>query len=121
LSVLAGVWSHPWGGRAIDLAGLSYAHNLWLDVANDAGLIPAVLLVMFHAAHVGRLIQLGKRGLSAPVLLVLTALSTAFLAIGMGEPVLNASVPLFAATCFIFGAITSVEIPKVTRAFAIAN
>jgi hypothetical protein len=117
LSVLTGIWSHPWGGREIDLSGLNYAHNLWLDVANDVGLIPAVLLVMFHAAHVGLLIRLTNGGLSTPLLLVLTATSAAFLAIAVGEPVLNASVPFFAATCFIFGAITSVATPAVAPVF----
>ena len=121
MSVLTGIWSQPWGGRKIDLAGLNYAHNLWLDVAYDAGLIPAMLLVMFHAAHIGRLVRLAKSGLSAPLLLVLTATSAAFLVIAVGEPVLNASVPFFAATCFIFGAIASVATPKAAPAFTTAD
>jgi hypothetical protein len=121
MNILTGIWSHPWGGREIDLAGLNYAHNLWLDVAYDAGLIPAMLLVTFHAAHVRRLMKLSKRGLSPLLLLVLTATSAAFLTIAVGEPVLNASVPLFGATCFIFGAIASVPIPKAVPEFATAN
>jgi hypothetical protein len=41
-----GMFSNPTGGRKTELS-LNYAHNLWLDVGYDAGVIPFLLLVLF--------------------------------------------------------------------------
>ncbi len=41
---------HPLGGRK-DFFGHQYAHNIWLDVGYDSGIIAMVFLIIFHCLH----------------------------------------------------------------------
>ncbi len=44
ISAVKQILVYPMGGYHMDLAGLGYAHNVWLDLANAAGVIPFVAL-----------------------------------------------------------------------------
>ena len=46
-NVIMQLFDYPWGGKKMDLAGLKYAHNVWLDIAYTAGLIPFVFTVAY--------------------------------------------------------------------------
>jgi hypothetical protein len=50
-SILTHFFDQPFGGRRYNLAGLSYAHNMWLDVANDSGLLPLLILILLLCVH----------------------------------------------------------------------
>ncbi len=41
---------HPMGGRR-DFFGHEFAHNIWLDVGYDSGVIAMVFLMLFHIIH----------------------------------------------------------------------
>jgi O-antigen ligase/polysaccharide polymerase Wzy-like membrane protein len=100
--MLEGMFAHPFGGRGVSLPGLLYAHNLWLDVAYETGLVPLGLLVLFHLAHVGSLYRLLRRDVTLLALL-LACSAASFLMTFLVEPALQASVAHFAASAFFLG------------------
>jgi hypothetical protein len=47
------MWEYPLGGRQMPLPhGLNFVHNIWLDQLYDAGIVPMLLLIMFHLLQV---------------------------------------------------------------------
>jgi len=55
--MLTHFFDQPFGGRQQNLGGLSYAHNLWLDVTNDSGLLSVLILNLLLGVH---LVFLGR-------------------------------------------------------------
>lgn len=86
-----------------------YAHNLWVDVAKDAGVIPFVLYVVFAVLSVrngfkvliDRKVTLYDKMVFVPVLLGL------FL-VFFTEPVVQGSPITFTIFCFIVGGLSSI-------------
>src|SRR5699024_9631435 len=54
--VLIGIFNYPLGGRK-SLSSLEYVHNLWLDVANDVGIFPLALIIIFTAFSITSLLK----------------------------------------------------------------
>lgn len=99
--VLQGLWSHLDGGRRIDLHGQLYAHDLWLDVAYDVGLLPLVLLLLFQASHLGTAWRSARS--TSFLNLALAGLGVSYLGTFLVEPTLQFSVVYFATSCFFLG------------------
>lgn len=102
-AVVASLPQHPFGGRTADLAGLNYAHNLWLDVAVDSGVLPALLLLAFQASHAGAVKRLIRSEGPSPVRVALIGLGVSFLATFLVEPAMQFSVMYVAASGFALG------------------
>lgn len=83
--VLSGLLDHPWGGRAIVITE-PYAHNLWLDMAWNAGVVPAALMLAFHLLHAGPALEFFRKA-EGPLKLTVAAVGVALLFTAMGEPV----------------------------------
>jgi hypothetical protein len=116
MDVLRFLHRYPFGGRRIDLHGLHYAHNAWLDVAYDAGLVPLLLLAAFHLSHarsLGRAVRAERSGM-----LRLATLGTlvSFLTTFMVEPVIQFGFVFFAASGFLLGMTTAPATPPVPEA-----
>lgn len=102
-AMLRGMFDHPLGGRGVRLPGMLYAHNLWLDVAYETGLVPLALLLAFHASHAGCLWRLITAGTATLETLALACLATSFALTFAVEPSLEASAAHFAASGFVLG------------------
>lgn len=106
-SVLSHILEQPFGGRNIGLTGLSYAHNMWLDVANDSGLFPALLLVAFCLLHVPAMKRL-LFGIPSVESITILCVSSALAMGAMVEPLLLGSIPHFVFICLILGLMAGV-------------
>jgi hypothetical protein len=104
-AVLGSLPQHPFGGRTADLGGLAYAHNVWLDVAVDAGVLAALLLLAFHVTHVGPIRRLLQGDVASPVRLAAIGLCVSFLATLLVEPAVQFSIMYFAASGYVLGGI----------------
>jgi len=93
------------GGRIAYIGGLSYVHNLWLDVAYNAGILPLIFLLIFHVNHLKSFIIIIRARLPLPVTITIITVSISILAGFMVEPIMDASVMYFSATCFLLGLI----------------
>lgn len=103
--ILQGLINQPLGGRGINLS-ISYAHNLWLDVAYDAGLFPFILLILFSLISLVSFIKFTL--LNHPIYLkaLIIALFTAFFVSFLSEPILQGGERYyFVAFCLIVGVI----------------
>lgn len=93
---------YPMGGYEMDLIGLSYAHNVWLDLANAAGWIPFILFTLYTILSLIDIFQLLKlNNISPEAKCTLLGLYLAFLLYYMVEPALEASVLYIVPWCFI--------------------
>jgi|GEM_PF-3417466 len=103
LSVIRDLPSFPFGGKVIDLGGLSYAHNLWMDVAYTSGLLALLALLAFHMAHVPFIVSYYRSRPALTETLVVSAIGVSVLMGCIGEPILDASRLYFGGTCFLLG------------------
>ena len=110
------IWQYPFGGREFDLIYSKWVHNLWLDVAYDAGLFPMFLLLLYHVLHIKYLFNLFNSKLPKIVIVYyLVIVIVTFLVVFLG-PIIQGSPFWFGVTCFFLGVIArlsgEVEISK---------
>jgi hypothetical protein len=103
-TVLGEMWNHPWGGRQIPIPEL-YVHNLWLDVAWDAGPLACLLLVAFHVAHLAPAWTVFRSRMPDGLQQVLGMAGIALLVTSVSEPVLAFPIAYFAFSCLYLGAV----------------
>jgi hypothetical protein len=103
-SAFWGLFEHPLGGRKTEIP-LSYAHNMWLDVGYDSGILPFVLLIAFTLLSMLSLITFIK--VKRPMILrcLIIGLYTAFFITFAAEPILQGWFTYFTIFCFILGII----------------
>lgn len=103
-----GLFTYPLGGREATLS-LNYAHNIWLDIGYDTGIIPTILFVILSFLVTVELIKFIRT--DHPILLksLVLCMSSAFLVIFLLEPVLQGLGVYFTIFCFLIGAVTKVN------------
>jgi hypothetical protein len=111
LSAIDQMFEYPWGGRFMKLPdGLRYVHNIWLDQLYDTGIIPMILLMAFHILQIPIFFDFLKLNLPRTLNLFFISIIIALLAAFVQAPVLQASFPFFASSCFFFGSIMKLTI-----------
>jgi len=104
-----GLFTNLLGGKQTQLS-LEYAHNLWLDVGWSTGLLPFIILIVFTLMTLKNYIKLLRNDdLSLYFKYLITAMLNGFFVIFMVDPVLEASIILFSAFCFVSGVIGSIN------------
>jgi len=93
------------GGRIAYIGSLTYVHNLWLDIAYSAGILPLIFLFIFHVNHLKSFIIIIRARFPLPVIITIVTVSISILFSFMVAPIMDASVLYFCATCFLFGLI----------------
>jgi len=93
---------HFWGGRKIQLPE-NYAHNLWLDVLWDSGLLAFVAWVIFHSLHLIFCIGLMSRAWPRLLRLVLLGSVGSIYLSALVEPVVGASLFYFWLGLMVLG------------------
>ena len=101
---IEGVFREPLGGRKIGLS-LEYAHNLWLDVGHDAGLIPLILLLIFTGTGFLSIVKFLKTNHSSFLKSTVISSFSAFFIIFLFEPVMQGWFYYFVIYCFFLGVI----------------
>lgn len=103
VTVLESMPLHPGGGRKINLQGLTFAHNLWLDVVVDAGVVPMLLLVAFHVVHIPSIARVVRGGAPLVLVVALVGLGASYFATFLVEPTISFSATYFGSSCFALG------------------
>ena len=110
------IWQYPFGGREFNLPVSKWVHNLWLDVAYDAGLLPMFLLLLYFILHINCLLKILNSDLPKIVIVYFTTLSIGILLNMSLGPIIQGSVFEFGMTCFFLGIVArlsgEVEISK---------
>jgi hypothetical protein len=93
---------HLDGGRQFKISG-SFAHNLWLDVFYDGGIIPMILLLLFHALHIQPIIKIFFSKKPQNVIYMVSCITVSLLSGFQFEPVIQSSQIFFSISCFFIG------------------
>lgn len=100
------LFTYPMGGYQMYLAGMQYAHNIWLDTANAAGLIPFTALVLYTLLSVYDLMKLlFKTNISQEIKYAMSGIYVAFFLYYMIEPALEANILFLIPWIFLNGVI----------------
>lgn len=98
------IFAYPMGGNLMDLGGISHSHNLWLDMANAAGVIPFFAFVIYTIYTLYKLICVVKdNDTDLGLKLMLVGLYGAFFLYFTVEPALESSIHLVTPWIFING------------------
>ena len=102
--VIEQLFNYPMGGSLMELGGISHAHNVWLDMANIAGLIPFCAFSMYTFFTLYELIKFIKnKNFSVKMKLLIAGMYVAFFMYFTIETALEASVHLTTPWFFING------------------
>lgn len=105
-NVVKQLFVYPFGGYHMDLAGLNYAHNVWLDMANAAGVIPFVLMLVYTLLGMYDLFfLLRSEKVCQAVKYVISGLWIVMILYYMVEPALESSVQFIVPWTFMNGLI----------------
>lgn len=93
----------PFGGSKIDI-GLTYAHNLWLDIAYKAGIIPLFFIIILTLVTLKYIINISSSDDFSQLtkLLIISISSSLFLSLFI-EPVLEGHYALFMVFILLIG------------------
>lgn len=93
------------GGRIAYIGGLSWVHNLWLDIAYSAGILPLIFLLIFHVNHLKSFTIIVRARFPLPVTITIVTVSISILVSFLVGPTMDASVLYFSTTCILLGLI----------------
>ncbi|WP_079528153.1 O-antigen ligase family protein [Halobacillus hunanensis] len=102
INVFIGTFEHPLGGRETNIH-LGFAHNLWLDVAYDAGIIPFILLILFTFISLFSIYKFLKSDFTLIFKSLILAMCIAFFITFSLEPILQGLITYFTSFCFVIG------------------
>lgn len=104
IRVLQQLFVYPFGNTEMDLGGLYYAHNVWLDMAKATGVIPFFLLLIYTVIS---LVDMAKFLLDTSVApglkYMLSGLYFALLLYYMVEPALDANIAYLTPWFYLHG------------------
>lgn len=100
-------WDYPLGGRRMDINGLDYAHNLWIDVLYIGGHVPFFLLSIYTILTMASVLRLlfGKR-VPKEIKILYTSIYVGLLINFMTEPILDGVPYVFLIFCMMNGALS---------------
>ena len=103
-SALQQLWLYPMGGDQMDFMGYPYAHNAWLDMANEAGWIPFFSFVAYTIHVVYELIRwLFKKEVSTERKIIAAGIFGAFFLYYMVERAFDSSMHFMTPWFFMNG------------------
>ena len=86
-----------------------YAHNLWVDIAKESGIIPFVLYILYSISALIDLIKYVKKNKSNSANVVfVVSIFTAHILVFFTEPIMEGSPMTFSFFCFIIGGISAI-------------
>ncbi|MBP3964813.1 O-antigen ligase family protein [Paenibacillus lignilyticus] len=109
-AVFWGMFKYPMGGKQTVLIDVNYAHNMWLDVAYEAGIAPFLLLLLFTVLSIKSVLKFRKSSFPTQLKLLILCLFTAFLVVSFFEPILEGWFYFFNIFCLVAGMVSRLVI-----------
>ena len=99
-------WQYPWGGSKIHNFINNYAHDLWLDVYDVAGIITFIVMIVYTIVIFTNIVKLLlNKSLNMKFRLLLLSLFICIFVQFCIEPILEACRAYMFAVCMIFGSL----------------
>lgn len=104
IAALKQLFQYPFGGNHMEVAGLSSTHNVWLNIANTAGLLPFILIVIYTIFTGRNLIKLVRmQNASQEIKYLLISAYISLFLYYMVEPALDANVMYWSVWMLVCG------------------
>ena len=108
-------------GTSNDIGDLSYAHNMWLDVAKDVGIIPFTILVAYTIYSIVSLLQIMKNAnVSKEYKILLSSVYIGVLTNFLTEPILQ-GFPFYFFMFVLINAIIDIQAKEIKNNEKIKN
>ena len=104
------LFSHPTGWSHLNRYNNPYAHNMWLDIARDAGLMPFIVLIIFTIYSIKDFICIYKQKVDYYNCVLYSIYITLFISLFM-EPIFQ-GIPLYAYVFFMMCGIIKQSLVK---------
>ncbi|PYZ96003.1 hypothetical protein CR205_16660 [Alteribacter lacisalsi] len=108
---LFGMFENPLGGKQTDMS-LNFAHNLWLDVGYEGGVLPFILLLFLTTIAVISLYKFSTNNHPKIVRGLMISIFSAFFVCFVFEPILQGMTVYFTFFCFFVGIIQRLNYDK---------
>lgn len=102
------LFTHPWGWD--DSGG--YAHNLWLDIARIAGLLPLFPFLLATFLYIKNFLYLVIKKSYSNFAIILISINTGMILSSFVEPVIEGSLLFFCMLMMIWGVTKSLVVDK---------
>lgn len=100
------IFDYPMGGYQMNLGSLGQCHNVWLDMANAAGIIPFLAFVSYTLYSLYNLVRfMRKSDITTEIKLLIMGVYGSFLLYFNVEPALEASIHWITPWLFLNGII----------------
>ena len=106
--ILRNLSNYPLGQRLAPIE-ISYAHNLWLDITYEVGIIPTIFLLVFTVMTIVNSINIMKKKINEEIKILWGSMNVSFYIIFMTEPILQVNALMFFVYCFICGMIFKIK------------
>lgn len=94
---------YPFGG----VPYASYAHNLWVDIAKEAGVIPFVLYILFFICIIKTtMLFYGNKNVDYSYKVFFVPIVITFFLVFFTEPIMEGMPIIFSLFCFVVGGLT---------------
>ena len=108
------------GGKAFYISEI-WVHNLWLDAAYEAGILPLLFLLFFHIRHIKPIVRIIRSKLPILIKFIFSSISISFLVTFIQEPTLSASLIYFSASCLFLGLVLRLSDEQKLYSISIAS
>ena len=108
-SVLTQLFAYPKGGMPMPADGIQMAHNVWLDMAKDTGIITFSCFLIYTFCTFGQMVKLLSGKSSAQIKYVFSGIYFAFILYYNVEPALNANIQYMLPWMFLNGMLYGVN------------
>ncbi|WP_342421230.1 O-antigen ligase family protein [Paenibacillus sp. FSL E2-0178] len=97
-----GIFKYPLGGNKVSLP-LKYAHNMWLDVGIESGILPFVLLIILTVSPFITLFYLLRNNFPNTLKMSFICILSSFFICFFLEPIMEGWLYYFNGFCFFLG------------------
>lgn len=110
-NILVRLFKYPMGNMPYP----HYAHNLWVDVAKETGIIPLIMYSLFSILSLKTVIYIFmSKKIEKDLKIFIVSLTVAYYIAFFTEPIMIGAPYIFANYCFLIGFLTSVK-SKINR------
>ena len=101
------IFKYPLGGFKMDLGGLDYAHNMFLDILNATGFLPFITIIVYYIFNVINMFKILKSNqYKNKFKILLVSIYFSVLLNFMFEPIMEGIPEFFVMFCIINGMVS---------------
>lgn len=111
---LKGMFLFPFGGRAYQIGGVHFLHNMYLDLDYISGILPLVFLLLFFISHLDDIKILSRNKINVNEKLILFIFGFSTFLPTIFEPIMQASPTFFTFHVFFLALLRNYNMTEIS-------